>query len=433
MAEARSSGRWTSLFRRRGGEDPDAFVSKFLGAVARIFEGGDPSETFRNIRSELGRAFDCDEVALFAYDPLVRPGPNDGDWVLVGRGGSFAEGKRVSQTDGRSHPHLQVGIPVEHSERTAREATLKAIALAFQEDTFYGCDVEQGKVLLLRNPRPEDDMGSGDLSVLAIPLHYRSRAGRLVEKTRVGVLVLFNTPVRRELADLERVLRSLVANALVTPTCMLRDPVTGLYSEAFLREEIRRQTGLFELTKGKIRGGFVLGMIDTLKLYKQTIEASGRVDPTEVSERVSDVLRGVASCVLRRAGEHHLGMGAEYRAGVAGRVGREAFGVVLPLLSEQELLMWAVRCSKDVIDHHFESEELLAAGDITVSLRVVPFQRGTPAQLWRLSRKALEELELAQQRARRDPEALSKVVSTIRIWKFGRWMTTREFQSALAP
>ena len=429
MAE-KSSGRWTSFFRRKDMEEEE-FISKFLGALARIFEGADQEETFRSIRSELGRVFDCEDISLFAYDPQVRPSPNDGAWVLTARGGSFAEGKRISQTDARSAPELQPGAVVSHTDELAQQAALKTIALAFEEDTFYGCDIEKGKIALSKNPTPEDDMGSGDLSVLAIPLHYKSTAGRVSEKTRVGVLALFKTPVRREMADMERVLRSLISYALVTPDCMLRDPVTGLYTETFLREEVRRQTGLFELTKGKLRGGFILGMIDTLKLYKQTIEASGRIDPADVSEKVSEVLRGVAACVASRATNHTLGVGEEYRSGVAGRVGHEAFGVVLPLLQERELLMWAVRLSKDVIEFQFEAEELLAAGDITVSLRVVPFQRGTPAQLWKLARRSLEDIEKEQLRARRDPKQLAQVVSTIRIWKKGRWMTTTEFQNDL--
>jgi GGDEF domain-containing protein len=274
-------------------------------------------------------------------------------------------------------------------------------------------------------------MGSGDLSVLAIPLRYNSQAGRVAEKTRVGVLALFKTPVRREMGDLEKHMRTLLSHALVTPRCMLRDPVTGLLTESFLREALDKQLGLWELTKGKLRGGIVIGMIDTLKLYKQTLESAGNIDPSEVSEKVSDVLRGVATCVTTRANKHELGGGEVYRSGVAGRIGREGFGVVLPLLQEQELLMWAVRLSKQVIDHHFEAEHLMDAGDITVSLRVIPFQRGTPDQLWELAERALSRIHEDQLKVRRNPEALSSLVSTIKIFKRGEWMTSREFSKVL--
>jgi GGDEF domain-containing protein len=426
MAE-RSSGRWTTFFRRKELEGEDFFV-KFLAAVARIFEGSDEEETFRQVRSELVRVFDCDDISLFHYDPAVRPGAHDGDWTLQVKSG-FGEGNRISQTDARSLPELEPGRPIAaRDEQFTQKAALKTIALAFEEDAFYGCDIEQGKVVLLKDPRPEDDMGSGDLSVLAIPLRYSNQVGRVVEKTRVGVLALFKTPVRRELADLEKVLRSLLSHAIVTPSCMLKDPVTGLFTEAFLGQELERQLGLFEMTKGKLRGGFVVGMVDTLKLYKQTLESAGNVDPAEVGEKISQVMRGVAGCVVKRVSDHSLDVGETYKSGVAGRIGHEGFGAVLPLLSERELLMWAIRLSKDVIDTHFEAEELLAAGDVTVSLRVIPFQRGTPDQLWSLTRKVLLEIEEGQLKARRDPEALSEVVSTIRIFKRGRWLTTREFQ-----
>lgn len=429
MAEERASGRWTSFFKRKELQGEDFFV-KFLGAISRIFEGGDEEETYRTVRAELVRVFDCDDISLFHYDPSVRPGMHDGDWVLEVKSG-FGEGNRIAQTDARAFAELVPGRAVAHSEKSEKKAALKTIALAFEEGAFYGCDIEKGKILLLKDPRPEDDMGSGDLSILAIPLHYVHQAGRVKERTRVGVLVLYKTPIRREMADLEKHLRSTLAYALVTPKVTLKDPVTGLFTETHMRDEMERQLGLFELTKGKLRGGFVVGMIDTLKLYKQTLESAGNVDPAEVSERVSDVLRGVSACIRKRCSDHALSAGDVYKSGYAGRVGHEGFGVILPLLQEQELLMWAIRLSKDVIDYHFESEDLMIAGDITVSIRIIPFARGTPDQLWQLCHKVLGEIEEDQRKARRDPQKLSEVVSTIRVFKRGKWLTTREFSSSL--
>src|SRR5690606_10207628 len=105
------------------------------------------------------------------------------------------------------------------SELVAQQAALKAIALAFEENSFYGCDIEQNKVVLLKDPRPEDDLGSGDLWVLAIPLNYGNKVGRVLEQTRVGVLALFKTPVRRELGELEKGMRALLSHALVASSC----------------------------------------------------------------------------------------------------------------------------------------------------------------------------------------------------------------------
>jgi GGDEF domain-containing protein len=429
MAEPKTSGRWTSFFKRKDLEGED-FFGKFLGAISKIFEGANEEETFRTIRSELVRVFDCDDLSLYYHDPAIKPGMSDGDWVLQVKSG-FGQGTTICQTDALSLPELVPGIPMPETPALNRGVATKAVALAFDEGCFYGADIEKGKVVLLKNPTPEDDMGSGDLSVLAIPLHYNSEVGRVVEKTRVGVLVLFKTPVRREMADMEKHLRTLISHAIVAPRCMLRDPVTGLLTEDYLRENLDKQLGLWELTKGKLRGGLVIGMIDTLKLYKQTLESAGNIDPRVVSEKVSEVLRGVASCVNERANNHGLGGGDVYRSGTAGRIGHEGFGVVLPLLQEQELLMWAVRLSKSVIDYHFEGENLMDAGDITVSLRAIPFQRGTPQQLWDLSQRALQGIQEEQLRVRRDPSALSSVVSTIRIFKRGCWLTSGEYSQEL--
>jgi len=423
------SAGWTRFFKKKDltGED---FFGKFLDSIARIFEGGDEAETMRQIRAELVKAFDCDDISLFAYDPGEVPGPTDGEWVLRVKSG-FGEGNSVSQGDARGLPDLMPGRPVAFTEELAQKAALKAIALAFEEDGYYGCDIEKKKIVLVENPRPEDDLGSGDLSVLAIPLRYHNRVGRVLEQTRVGVLALFKTPVRRELAELEGPLRSILAHAIVSPSCTLKDPVTGLFTERFLREELDRQLGLFDMTQGKLRGGFVVGMIDTLKLYKQTLQTSGNVDPEEVGQKVSDVLRGVGHCVWERCRKHALGDGEEYRSGYPGRLGEEGFAVILPLLQPNELCMWAVRLAKSIKSFHFESEELLATGDITASLRVIPFRKGSADELWKLAHKIIEGIAAEQNKARRVPEDLAKAVAQIRVFSKGRWLTTGEFVSEL--
>ena len=81
MVEPKSSGRWTSFFRRKDLEGED-FFGRFLGAISKIFEGANEEETFRTIRSELVRVFDCDDLSLYFHDPAVKPGPSEGEWVL---------------------------------------------------------------------------------------------------------------------------------------------------------------------------------------------------------------------------------------------------------------------------------------------------------------------------------------------------------------
>lgn len=432
MSDDRAQSGWTRFFRRKDLAGEDLF-GKVIGGLARVFDGGDEEETNRQIRAEMKQIFECDDISLFAYDPHDTPAPDEGAWALTVKSG-FGEGNRISQRDASALPDLQPGRPVPYAEDLAQQAALKAIALAFEKNAFFGCDIEKRKIVLLENPRPEDDLGSGDLSVLAIPLIYTHRVGRVVEESRVGVLALFKTPTRRELGELERGLRSLLAHAVVAPQVALRDPVTNLYTEPLLREELSRYMNMHHITGGNLHGGFVFGMVDCLKLYQQALETAGKVDPHAVGRTVSETLRGVAECVWRRASRHDLGEGEELRCGVAGRIGHEGFGVLLPLLRPFELGMWAVRASKDVVARRFDAEDLLAAGDVTVTLRVIPFgQKGaqSPAELWKLGRKALEDVELEQQRARRDPKALAEVVRTIRVWSGEAWVTTQDLQKHL--
>lgn len=427
--EKQGGGGWTRFFRKKdlAGED---FFGKVIAAIAKAFEGGDEEETYRQIRAAAKDIFSCDDISLFAYDPDEAAGGGEGDWVLTVKSG-FGEGNRVSQADARVLPDLQPGRPMPFSDALAQQAALKTIALAFEENAFFGCDIESGKIVLLKDPRPEDDLGSGDLSVLAIPLHYTSRVGRVAEQTRVGVLALFKTPVRRELGDLEKGLRSVLAHALITPACVLRDPVTRLYTESHLREELSRYVNMFDLTSGQLGGGIVFGLVDCLKLYRQAIEASAKVDPAEAGRKVSDALRGVAGCVWRRARDHQLGPSEDLRCGLAGRVGHQGFAVLLPLVKPFELGMWCTKLSQDVIKQHFEGEELLLTGDITVSLRAVPIGAAgakTPADIWRVGTKAIDELEAEQARARRDPKALTGLVKTIRVWDQGQWVAPADYK-----
>lgn len=426
MAEEKQG--WTRFFKKKdlAGED---FFGKVLAGLARVFEGGDEQETYKSIRAEMKAIFSCDDISLFAYDPSTPPNADEGDWVLTVKAG-FGEGNRVSQADAKSCPDLAVGRAAAFSDELAQQAALKAVALAFEDNAFYGCDIEKSKVLLLKDPRPEDDMGSGDLSVLAIPLRYTQKVGKVVEQTKVGVLALFKTPNRRELGDLEKGLRSLLAHALVTPACTLRDPVTGLYTEAHLREELARYLNMFEMTGGQLNGGFVVGMVDCLKLYKTTLESAGKVDPTGVGTQVSEALRGVAGCVWRRATSHQLGPNEELKCGIAGRFGHNGFAVILPLVKPFEMSMFATRLSQDVVKTKFEAEQHLPGGQLTVSQRLIPFgpSMADPAACWKLAKKTIDDLETDQARARRDQGGLKEVVKSVKMWDRGGWVAPSEFK-----
>jgi GGDEF domain-containing protein len=356
---------------------------------------------------------------------------DEGSWVLTVKSG-FGEGNRVSEADAHSLEDLKPGKPIPYNELVAQKVALKAIALAFKEDAFYGADIEK-KIVLLKDPTPADDLGSGDLSVLAIPLRYTTKIGRIEEKRKVGVLALFGTPCRNEMGDLEKAVRTMLGFALTTPQIALKDPVTGILNETYFRERLDSEFGLFDLTNGKLKGGVVVGCIDALALYKQTLESEGAVNPAEVSQKVSDVYYGIGSCCWNRSTNHALDESHVYKSGVPGRIGKDGFGIILPLLKEHEMLTFSSRLSKDIVKYPFEGEQLLATGDITCSLRIIPFgskKAANTQELMNLAMLTISEIEAGQNKARRDPDALLKSVNTIKIWSAdSHWLDPQQWRS----
>lgn len=85
---------------------------------------------------------------------------------------------------------------------------------------------------------------------------------------------------------------------------------------------------------------------------------------------------------------------------------------------------------RDVLDHRFEAEEQLATGDVTVSLRVIPFgTKGghTPEALWRVATEALDAVAEGQRRLRTNATALAGAVNTLLARHAdGRWVPPRE-------
>jgi hypothetical protein len=95
--------------------------------------------------------------------------------------------------------------------------------------------------------------------------------------------------------------------------------------------------------------------------------------------------------------------------------------------------MWAVRLGRDVVEYEFAGEEHLVTGDVTVSLRVLPFgHKGAtnPAEVWKTAREALEQIEVAQLKARRDPASLKAHVNTIQsLLEDGTWSRPGEYKT----
>jgi hypothetical protein len=421
---------WSRFFKKTDvvGED---VLARVLAGLSSIFEGGSVEDTFKNARESLKRVFACQEISIFVHDPLVAPHMDEGSWVLTVKSG-FGEGNRVSEADAHSLEELKPGKPIPYNESYAQKVALKAIALAFKEDTFYGADIEK-KIILLKDPTPADDLGSGDLSVLAIPLRFTNKVGRLEEKRKVGVLALFGTPCRNEMGDLERAVRTMLGFALTTPQVALKDAVTGLLSESHLRERLESEMSLFDLTNGKLKGGMIAGTIDVLALFKQTLEAEGTINPAEVSQKISDVYYGIGSVCWSRCMNHALDESHVYKSGIPGRIGRDGFGVILPLLKEHEMLTFASRLSKDIVRYPFEGEQLLQTGDITTSMRIIPFgykKAQNTTEIMNLAKTAINEIEGEQARTRRDPEELMKNVNTIRIWSAdGKWLDPQAWRA----
>lgn len=427
---------WTRSFTRPPeGHGPD-FLPRLLEGLARIAERAQEDEAHRELRLQMKQLFGCEDVSLFVPDPGDPPRPGEGDWSLTVVNG-WGEGNVVTQADTGGAPTLLPGQRQAANLELARAGMLKAIALAYEEDRPWGLDVEEDRLVLLRDPIPSDDLGSGDLSVLALPIRHRRRVGRVVECAPLGVLTLYRVPTRIDLSAIERPLRALLAGALAEDRHAFVDPTTGLMSEGMLRRELARQVNLFDLTRGKLRGGFVAGWIDTLCLYKQGLESVAALEADAVSRAVSALLRAVGGHVRRRAGGHQLGAGPEHRCGVAGRIGAEGFGVILPALSAQDLCNWGRALQQDVTAHPFPGEHLLAGGEVTVSLRVIPFgTRGahTDEALWRLATGALEELGAEQRRRRGTPDALRPLIGTLLArHPDGSWVTPARLRAVDEP
>lgn len=427
MAEQQQG--WTRFFKKTDvvGED---VLSRVLGGLGAIFEGGSTEDAFKNARDSLKRVFACQEISIFVHDPEVQPHVDEGNWVLTVKSG-FGEGNRVSEADAHSLDDVKPGKPIPYNELVAQKVALKAIALAFKEDAFYGADIEK-KIVLLKDPTPQDDLGSGDLSVLAIPLRYVNKVGRIDEKRKVGVLALFGTPCRNEMGDLERAVRTMLGYALTTPQIALKDPVTGLFTESYFRQELESEFGLFDLTGGKVKGGVLFGIVDALSIYRATLEHEGTINPAEVSHKVSDVYHGIGAVCWARCTNHALDESHVYKSGFPARIGRDGFAITLPLLKDHEIVTFASRLSKDIVKHHFEGEQLLATGDITCSLRIVPFgsrNARSATELMKLIADTIAELEKEQHHARRDREALMRCVNTTKIWnEAGSWMDPQEWR-----
>lgn len=425
---------WTRSFERPGKPDGRGFVARLLEGLARIHEQVQEEQAHRELRRQMRELFRCEDISLFVPDPDAPPRPGDGDWSLKVVCG-WGLGNVVSQSDLGGAPGLVPGKPAPPSMELAKQGMLKAIALAYEEDRPWGLDVEEDGLVLLREPVPSDDLGSGDLSILALPIRHRRRVGRVIEECApVGVLALYRTPTTIDLAGIERPLTTLLAGALADTKHPLQDPITTLFGESFLRQELERQLNLRELLGARAVGGLVVGVIDALSLHRHALEASPAVDPAAVSRHVSRLLREVGACVRRRAAAFPLGGGREHRCGYAARIGVDGFGVLLPALGPVQLCRWASALQHEVRGRRFDIHDV-DAREVTVSLRVIPFGPAPVADaVWATATAALGAIVDEQRRVRADPAALRGAVSTLlALDPGGRWVPPRALERAPPP
>lgn len=388
---------WTRFFKSAA-EVGGPRLNDVMEGLSRLFEGMGEEEVYRVACLELKQTLRCDRVVLLKHEPGAASRA-DGDWILKVVGGE-GQGATVRQADVGGLPKLHLGGLAPYSEEAAHEAMLTAIALAFDRGEFVGCDVEGDRIALLKDPGPDDDLGSGELSLLAIPLTYNRRVGRVVERARVGVLALYGLPVACDLRKLEGFFRSLIGYAITTPSCSLRDPVTGLYTERHFEDELARYLNMFAHTKQKIGGGLVVGKVDALRLLRQKLGADSSVAPAVVEQRVSEILREVGARLLKLTTDYDLGS-AGYRCGVAARLGPDSVGALLPLLDADQLSQWSRRLAKGISDLRLPAVGT-ERSSLTVSLRILPFGLPGTSQsdaVWKIARECLETLDLDQARS----------------------------------
>ena len=409
---------WTRFFRRAA-DSGGPSLNDLMGGLSRLFEGMGEEEVFEVACREVSRIFACQQASLMWH--LPKAGEREGEWTLEVSSGPAA-GAKVTRADAQASPELIAGQPLAYSEELAHRAMLKAIALAYEHGEFYGCDQDERQVVLLQDPGPADDLGSGDLALLAIPLVYHHRVGRVLERARVGVIVLYGLPVACDLRPLEGFLRSLIGYAVTTPSCSLRDPVTGLYTRHHFRAELERYTSAYRITGRKLGGGVVVCKVEALRHYQQRVEVSGNLPPRIVGKVVSDLLRRIGAQLTRLCGDYALA-GMNYSCGVPARLGPDAFGALLPLLKPEDLTLWARRLGRAVEETGFPD----ATGrhsPVTLSLRVIPFGGGPagsdPGQAWALVEECLEFWDRNQPRPstnHKERPALDLRLFTAQAWE----------------
>lgn len=406
----------------------DGLAAKAFKQAVQIANAGEAEDILRSLSEQAASLFNARKAGVAM---LEHGFTNETAWsleVVVGE----MRGQKISENDCKLVGSLKPGNFILSSDQTMDDVKLKTIALSFRDGDILGCQSFKGRISLHREPTVDNDLGEGKLDTLAVPMTFTSHATLLSEKVKIGVLILFDVPIGRDINKLCRDFARLVSLPLALSRQTFKDPLTGLRSEAEIQGEVKRQAELFKLTEGKLKGGIVFGLADNLTHYKKTIENEMDFRADTAAQLVNDILRGVGQVVAARCMQFPLEESRVYKSGVAGRVGVNGFACCLPLLSEDELVRFARALQADVTEYHFPGEQLLEQGQITVSVRVLPFDKIYDGEMtWLNVRDELGVMYRDQSQARGTAK-LKDVTATLSVHLEKKWLEYETWKSQRA-
>jgi hypothetical protein len=409
-------GRSKSTEKKAG----EALAARAFQTVARISKAGEVDDVLRSMLENLRDLFQCQEVSVAVLVPGV--GTGEVSWSLDTVAGKN-KGTQIQESDCKLMPALKIGNFILSSDAGTEDVQLKTSAVAFRDNKVLGCQAFKGRVSLHESPTPDNDLGDGRVTALAIPLNYESHATIIAENIKLGVLTLYGVPLRSDISSIQREIGTMLAQTLAFSRHTYKDPLMGLRSESEIKNEACRHAHLFEFMKSRIGGGLVFGLVDSLTHYKKTIENETDVGAETASQFVNDVLRGVGQCINARSMLLPLSDGRTYRSGVSGRFGSSGFVCVLPLLQEDELVRFSRALQNDVKEYQFPGETLLEEGGITLSVRIMHFQKKFDAEmLWMQVRDEMSTMYREQSQARGTAK-LRDFTGTISCFTGKKWIS----------
>lgn len=398
----------------------EALAARAFQTLGRVASAGEAEDVLRSILENVKDLFHCEEVSISILESGVTAG--EVSWRLDVVGGKN-KGSKVTESDCKLMPALTLGNFILSSDAGTEDVQLKTTAMAFRDNAVLGCQSFKGRVSLHKDPTPDNDLGDGRLTALAIPLCFESHATLIAETIKMGVLTLYGVPLRSDIGSIQGVMGTLLAQMLAFSRQVYKDPLMNLRSENEIQNEVTRQANLFEFKKSKIAGGVVFGLVDSLTHYKKTIENETDVGAETASQFVNDVIRGVGQCINARSMLLPLSDGRTYRSGVSGRFGSSGFVCVLPMLQEDELVRFGRALQNDVKEYQFPGEKLLEEGGITLSVRVLSFQSKFDAETtWMQIRDEMSTMYREQSQARGTTK-LREFTATVAVYASKKWIS----------